>query len=345
MSVQTVVLSALVGLGSLLWLSLNSKSKAKRTVSNKTVVIIGASSGIGKETALEFARLGANLLLVARREAELLEVEKQCMEINPSIKVRILSADITRTEEVSKIHSVLASFKQNEEVSKDGKSQSDITTTASSTTKDSKVSNQDTDTVPVDFLILNAGIISVQTVTAMVLDDKNPSFMESSLDHIMQVNFFAPVKLCNLLLPNIVACSGSISVVSSMGGLLPAPTRSLYCASKAAVILYFGSLRLELERLGVSVSIICPGTVNTNLRNSAVDLPPSSTTSTTSSPSTIPGSTTGKASPEYSAKVIIDAATSNKPLVLFPFKYKVAYTLYPFFSGFIDKMAKKKYGF
>ena len=38
---------------------------------NKLVLITGASSGIGKETALEFAKLGANIVLVARRKEKL----------------------------------------------------------------------------------------------------------------------------------------------------------------------------------------------------------------------------------------------------------------------------------
>ncbi|MFB5632860.1 MAG: SDR family NAD(P)-dependent oxidoreductase, partial [Nitrosopumilus sp.] len=38
---------------------------------NKTVLITGASSGIGKQTAIEFAKQGANIILVARRKEKL----------------------------------------------------------------------------------------------------------------------------------------------------------------------------------------------------------------------------------------------------------------------------------
>ena len=41
---------------------------------NKAVVITGASSGIGEASAIKFAKMGANVVLVARRKEKLLEV-------------------------------------------------------------------------------------------------------------------------------------------------------------------------------------------------------------------------------------------------------------------------------
>ena len=45
---------------------------------NKTVWITGASSGIGKALAIQFSKLGANVVLSSRKESDLKEVEKQC---------------------------------------------------------------------------------------------------------------------------------------------------------------------------------------------------------------------------------------------------------------------------
>jgi NADP-dependent 3-hydroxy acid dehydrogenase YdfG len=47
---------------------------------DKVVVITGASSGIGKATALAFARNGARLALCARRQPELNDTVKACRE-------------------------------------------------------------------------------------------------------------------------------------------------------------------------------------------------------------------------------------------------------------------------
>src|SRR2546422_4146322 len=50
----------------------------------KTVVITGASSGIGRASALEFARRGANLVIGARRGELLEEVARGCRELGVS---------------------------------------------------------------------------------------------------------------------------------------------------------------------------------------------------------------------------------------------------------------------
>ena len=45
---------------------------------NKIVWVTGASSGIGKALAIQFSKLGANVVLSSRKESDLKEVEKQC---------------------------------------------------------------------------------------------------------------------------------------------------------------------------------------------------------------------------------------------------------------------------
>ena len=47
--------------------------------SNKTVWITGASAGIGKALSIAFSKLGANIILSARRETELIKVSKLCI--------------------------------------------------------------------------------------------------------------------------------------------------------------------------------------------------------------------------------------------------------------------------
>ena len=51
------------------------------TLRGKKVVICGASTGIGEELAYQYAKLGAQLLLVARREEELKKVVALCGEL------------------------------------------------------------------------------------------------------------------------------------------------------------------------------------------------------------------------------------------------------------------------
>ena len=63
----------------------------------KTVVITGASSGIGRATALEMARRGARLVISARRAGQLEEVAGQCRQAGA--ECRTVPADVTRRDD------------------------------------------------------------------------------------------------------------------------------------------------------------------------------------------------------------------------------------------------------
>ena len=78
---------------------MKSTEEQKGKLSGKTAIITGASSGIGKSTALLFASEGCNLLITARREELLKEVKKECEE--KGVKVCYYAGDV-RLEQTAK---------------------------------------------------------------------------------------------------------------------------------------------------------------------------------------------------------------------------------------------------
>lgn len=65
----------------------------------RSVVIAGASEGIGASMALWFASQGLSVGLLARNEARLLEVSRQCRDLGaPSVHHR--AVDVTRSQEL-----------------------------------------------------------------------------------------------------------------------------------------------------------------------------------------------------------------------------------------------------
>lgn len=66
----------------------------------KNILITGASSGLGKGMAMEFAKQGCNLALCARRVENLEALKKEIHEINPEVKVFIRPLDVAQTQQV-----------------------------------------------------------------------------------------------------------------------------------------------------------------------------------------------------------------------------------------------------
>ena len=88
---------------------------------------------------------------------------------------------------------------------------------------------------------------------------------------LMETNFLGPVALTKALLPSMLARrSGHVVVVSSLVGKIGTPLRSGYSASKHALHGFFDSLRAEVWREGIRVTIACPGFIRTEVSVNAL---------------------------------------------------------------------------
>jgi serine 3-dehydrogenase len=72
------------------------------TLHGKTVVITGASSGIGEATAYEFAKHGARLVLVARRAERLAEIAELCRK-DHNVEVQCIEADVRNQAQIASL--------------------------------------------------------------------------------------------------------------------------------------------------------------------------------------------------------------------------------------------------
>ncbi|GAU97510.1 hypothetical protein RvY_08792 [Ramazzottius varieornatus] len=114
----------------------------------------------------------------------------------------------------------------------------------------------------VDVIIHNAGVSS----RGSVMDN---SF---SVDfEVMKINYLAPVALTKEILPAMIKQGGgTIAVVSSVQGRIAIPERSSYAASKHAIQAYFDALRAEVHEQNISVLVVSPGYIRTNLSLNAL---------------------------------------------------------------------------
>ena len=68
---------------------------------NKVVLITGASSGIGKESAIEFAKLGANVILVSRTKEKLEQVADELKKFN--VTILVCQCDVSKKDQVKEM--------------------------------------------------------------------------------------------------------------------------------------------------------------------------------------------------------------------------------------------------
>uniref|UniRef100_A0A0D6R7P8 Ketoreductase domain-containing protein n=1 Tax=Araucaria cunninghamii TaxID=56994 RepID=A0A0D6R7P8_ARACU len=199
---------------------------------DKVVWITGASQGIGEALGKEFARLGAKLILSARREAELERVKAGLSGKNAPNGVMILPLDLTAgaraiEEAVRKAESFFNG-------------------------------------AGVDYMVHNAAHERPKT---SVLETS-----EEALQDTFNVNVLGTITLTRHLAPFMLKRGrGHFVVMSSAAGKTPAPGQAIYSASKHAVNGYFHTLRSELAQKGIKVTVVCPGPIETSTSPSSAN--------------------------------------------------------------------------
>ncbi len=188
--------------------------------SDRVVLITGASSGIGRGLALELARRGARLGLLARRADELNRIVSE-IEASDGIALP-LPADITDVDAVSKAVAELREALG-----------------------------------PIDVLIANAGIGGSKAADKLSAAD---------VAKVINVNVIGVANSTTAVIPEMVTRGqGQLVIISSLAAYRGLPKSAAYCASKAAVSAFAESLRVDLQSLGIDVTIIHPGFIKTPL--------------------------------------------------------------------------------
>lgn len=192
---------------------------------DKIVWITGASSGIGKEVAIQMSNLGAILILTSSNEEKLIEVQNELS--TKSNKSYVLPFDLFNIEGIDEL--------AQKAIALEGR---------------------------IDCVIQSAGIS--QRATAEQTD-----FLVYK--KLMEINYFATVALSQAVLPHFKKHNaGNMVVISSIAGLIGFPLRSGYAASKHAVKGYFETLQTELYDSNITISIVYPGRIDTNISRNAI---------------------------------------------------------------------------
>ncbi|XP_021775833.1 11-beta-hydroxysteroid dehydrogenase 1B-like [Chenopodium quinoa] len=108
----------------------------------------------------------------------------------------------------------------------------------------------------VDHLVNNAGITSIS-----MIEDYEDIIIPTS---IMDINFWGAVYVTHFAIPHLRKTEGKIIVMSSSAARLPTPRMSIYNASKAAMIAFYETLRVELGS-DIQITIATPGFVESEM--------------------------------------------------------------------------------
>lgn len=88
---------------------------------------------------------------------------------------------------------------------------------------------------------------------------------EERFTEIFNINLFGAYRVNKAFLPLLQKGSRIVLTTSELAPIAPMPFTGIYAVTKAALEHYADSLRMELQLLGISVSVLRPGAVKTTL--------------------------------------------------------------------------------
>lgn len=182
-----------------------------------SILITGATSGLGRALALAYAQSGVTLHLLGRNAERMRDVGLLC------------------EEKGAQVHVALIDVRDKERVARWVRAQDALQ--------------------PIDLVVANAGI-SAGT------GDEGES--EAQAEMIFSVNVQGVLNTIWAVVPMMrERRHGAVAIISSIAGLYPIPSAPAYSASKACVRYYGEALRMQLAHSGVSVTMVCPGFIDT----------------------------------------------------------------------------------
>ena len=179
----------------------------------------------------------------------------------------------------------------------------------------------------VDILVNNGGI-------------SQRSFAKDTLisvdKRIMDINYLGTVALSKALLPHFIENKkGHFVITTSIVGKIGTPLRSSDAASKHALHGFFDSLRAEHFKDNITVTLVCPGFVNTNVSKNAL-------TGNGSPQQKMDVATENGIDPEHFAKLMIKVIKNKKEEVYIAgAKEKLAVFAKRFYPKLLSIMIRK----
>ncbi|MGW1756897.1 SDR family NAD(P)-dependent oxidoreductase [Streptomyces mirabilis] len=204
-----------------------------RRLEGTVALVTGASSGIGHATALELAREGASVALVGRREDRLTDLAAEITGAGG--KALVVPADITTAQAAAEA----------------------VERTVEGLGR-------------LDTLVNNAGLMLLGPAPSADLNDWR---------RMIDINLMGLLYTAHAAVPHLVKAAAEeprrvadIVNIGSLAGRNAYAMSAVYSATKFGVGAFSEALRQELARQHVRVSVIEPGSVDTELRTHNPDL-------------------------------------------------------------------------